>query len=135
MGAKCQNVGIVELDVRIREFEKPWMFHALANLKYPYILGVDFISRSKIILGFDRKSLAIPDSQIDTVVKTIEEGNVEIDLSKIRFEEKQKLESRDLFNRLKDYFQINRGSHMFCNMKLTREISHQLFLGRIVMTG
>ncbi|GFX88031.1 hypothetical protein TNCV_158491 [Trichonephila clavipes] len=54
---------------------------------------MDFISGSKIILDLDRKSLAIPDSQIDKVVKTIEEGGkVEIDLSKIRLEEKQKQE-------------------------------------------
>ncbi|GFV65179.1 retrovirus-related Pol polyprotein from transposon opus [Trichonephila clavipes] len=51
----------------------------------PCILGVDFICGSKIILDFDRKSLAIPDSQIDKVVKTIEEGNVKIDLSKTGF--------------------------------------------------
>ncbi|GFW31527.1 uncharacterized protein TNCV_4419621 [Trichonephila clavipes] len=61
------------------------MFHVLADLEYPCILGVDFISGSKIILDFDRKSLAIPDSQIDKVVKTIEEGKVEIDLSKISY--------------------------------------------------
>ncbi|GFY28189.1 uncharacterized protein TNCV_4395231 [Trichonephila clavipes] len=73
-GAKCQNIGIVELNVRIREFEKPWLFDVLPDLEYPCILGVDFISGSKIILNFDQKSLAIPDSQIDTVVKTIEEG-------------------------------------------------------------
>ncbi|GFV68749.1 retrovirus-related Pol polyprotein from transposon gypsy [Trichonephila clavipes] len=85
-GAKCQNVGIVELNVRIREFEKPWLFHVLADLEYPCILGVDFISGAKIILDFDRKSLAIADSQIDTVVKTIEEEKVEIDLSKTRSE-------------------------------------------------
>ncbi|GFX69489.1 uncharacterized protein TNCV_380581 [Trichonephila clavipes] len=81
-GDKCQNIGIVDLNVRIREFEKPWLFHVLADLEYPCILGEDFISGSKIILDFDRKSLVIPDSQIDTVVKTIEEGKVEVDLSK-----------------------------------------------------
>ncbi|GFT69161.1 uncharacterized protein TNCV_2566161 [Trichonephila clavipes] len=81
-GAKCQNVGIVQLNVRIREFKKPWLFHLLADLEYPCILGVDFISGSKIILDFDQKSLVIPDSQIDTVIKTIEEGNVEIDISR-----------------------------------------------------
>ncbi|GFX74808.1 uncharacterized protein TNCV_636351 [Trichonephila clavipes] len=73
-GAKCQNIGIVELNVRIREFEKPWLLHVLADLEYPCILAVDFRSGSKIILDFDRKSLVIPDSQIDTVVKRIEEG-------------------------------------------------------------
>ncbi|GFW46547.1 hypothetical protein TNCV_1936171 [Trichonephila clavipes] len=30
-------------------------------------------------LDFDRKELAIPDSQVDKVVTTIEEGNVDID--------------------------------------------------------
>ncbi|GFU65136.1 uncharacterized protein TNCV_4056061 [Trichonephila clavipes] len=51
--AKCQNVGIVELNVRIREFEKFWMFHVLADLVYPCILWVDLTSGSKIILDFD----------------------------------------------------------------------------------
>ncbi|GFY20269.1 hypothetical protein TNCV_209011 [Trichonephila clavipes] len=45
----------------------------LADFEYPCILGVNFISGSKIIQDFDRKSLTILDSQIDTVVKTIEE--------------------------------------------------------------
>ncbi|GFU95727.1 uncharacterized protein TNCV_4889161 [Trichonephila clavipes] len=66
-GAKCQNIVIVELNVRIREFEKPWLLYVLADLECPCIIGVDFISGSKIILPFDRKSLAIPDSQIDTM--------------------------------------------------------------------
>ncbi|GFW60266.1 uncharacterized protein TNCV_1843471 [Trichonephila clavipes] len=103
-GAKCQNVGIVELNVRVREFGKPWLFQVLVDLEYPCILGVDFISGSKIILDFDRKSLAIPDSHIDTVVKTIEEGNAEIDLSKTGLEEKQKQELRDFFNSFKGLF-------------------------------
>ncbi|GFW56991.1 uncharacterized protein TNCV_3472751 [Trichonephila clavipes] len=85
-GIECSNKGI---------FEKPWLLHVLANLEYPCILGVDFISESKIILDLDRKSLAIPDSQIDTVIKTIEEGEAEKDLSKTKLEEKQEL--RDLF--------------------------------------
>ncbi|GFW54141.1 retrovirus-related Pol polyprotein from transposon gypsy [Trichonephila clavipes] len=130
-GAKCQNIGIVELNVRIREFETPWLFHVLEDLEFPCILGVDFIRGSKIILDFDRKSLAIPDSQIDKVVKTIEEEKVEIDLSKTKLEEKQKQEFRDLINSFRDYFHINRGLHMFYIMRLTREISHQLFLVRI----
>ncbi|GFS66660.1 uncharacterized protein TNCV_229281 [Trichonephila clavipes] len=61
-GAKCQNIGIVELNVRKREFEKPWVFHVLADFEYPCILGVDFLSGTKIILDFDRKSLVIPNS-------------------------------------------------------------------------
>ncbi|GFX50291.1 uncharacterized protein TNCV_2892081 [Trichonephila clavipes] len=75
--ATCRNVGIIELNVWIREFVKPWMFPVLEDLEYPCILGVDFISGSKIILDFDRKALAIPDSQIEKVVTTIEEGNME----------------------------------------------------------
>ncbi|GFW91315.1 uncharacterized protein TNCV_737301 [Trichonephila clavipes] len=88
-GAKCQNIGVVELNIRIREFKKPWLFHVLANLEYPCILGRDLIGGSKISLNFDRKYLAIPDLQIDKVVKTAEEEKVEIDLSKTKLEEKQ----------------------------------------------
>ncbi|GFT20130.1 uncharacterized protein TNCV_1945651 [Trichonephila clavipes] len=58
-GAKCQNIEVVELNIRINEFEKPWLFHVLAYLEYPCILGIDFIGGSKIILDFDRKSLGI----------------------------------------------------------------------------
>ncbi|GFX35634.1 uncharacterized protein TNCV_4469751 [Trichonephila clavipes] len=71
-GAKCRYMGVVELNIRIRDFEKPWLFHVLAELEYPCILGIDFIGGSKIILDFDRKSLVIPDSQINKVVKTVE---------------------------------------------------------------
>ncbi|GFY33560.1 uncharacterized protein TNCV_4558741 [Trichonephila clavipes] len=97
-GAKCQNIGIMELNIRIREFEKPWLFHVLADLQYPCILRIDFIGGSKIISDFDRKSFEIPDSQIDKVVKTVEEEKVEIDLSMTNLEEKQKWELQDLFD-------------------------------------
>ncbi|GFT85284.1 uncharacterized protein TNCV_497271 [Trichonephila clavipes] len=129
--AKCQNIGVVELNIRIREFKKTWLFHVLADLEYPCILGIDFIGGSKIILDFDRKSLAIPDSQIDKVVKTVEVEKVEIDLSKTKLEEKQKRELQDLF----DSFRINQGLHMFYIMRLTREITHWLFPGRTGMIG
>ncbi|GFU86181.1 uncharacterized protein TNCV_368391 [Trichonephila clavipes] len=76
--------------MRIRELVKPWMFHVLADLEYPCILGVDFISGTKIVLDFDRRALAIPDLQIEKVVTMIEEGNVEIDLTKTELEESQK---------------------------------------------
>ncbi|GFW50957.1 uncharacterized protein TNCV_3592391 [Trichonephila clavipes] len=97
-GAKCRNFGVLELNIRIREFEKPWLFHVLEDLEYPCILGIDFIGGSKIILDFDRNSLAMPDSQINKVVKTIEIEKVEIDLSKKKLEEKQKRELQDLFD-------------------------------------
>ncbi|GFX13963.1 uncharacterized protein TNCV_611691 [Trichonephila clavipes] len=61
--AKCRNMGVVELNIRIRDFEKPWLFHVLADLEYPCILGIDFTGGSKIILDFDRKSFAIQESQ------------------------------------------------------------------------
>ncbi|GFW22016.1 uncharacterized protein TNCV_4822981 [Trichonephila clavipes] len=99
-GIECSNY---------REFEKPWLFHVSADLEYPCILGVDFISGSKIILDFDRKSLAIPDLQIETVVKTNEEGKVEIDLSKTKMEEKQKQELLDLFNSFHGLFSDKPG--------------------------
>ncbi|GFX24861.1 uncharacterized protein TNCV_4489521 [Trichonephila clavipes] len=65
-------MGVVELNIRIRDFEKLWLFHVLADLEYPCIPGIEFIGGSKIILDFDRKSLAIPDLQINKVVKTVE---------------------------------------------------------------
>ncbi|GFX43798.1 retrovirus-related Pol polyprotein from transposon 297 [Trichonephila clavipes] len=120
-GAKCQNIGIVELNVRIREFEKPWLFHMLADLECPCILGVDFISVSKIILDFDRKSLAIPDSQIDKEVKTFEEEKVEIDLSKTKFDEKQKQELQNLFNSFRGLFSDKTG--------LTHVLHHDIDMG------
>ncbi|GFT70158.1 uncharacterized protein TNCV_3456231 [Trichonephila clavipes] len=66
-GAKCRNIGVVALNIRIREFEKPWLFHVLADLEYPCILGIDFIGGSKTVLDFDRKSLVIP--QIRRLIK------------------------------------------------------------------
>ncbi|GFX29780.1 uncharacterized protein TNCV_4749091 [Trichonephila clavipes] len=60
-------MGVVELNIRIRDFKKPWLFHVLANLDYPCILGIDFIGGSKIILDFDRKSLAIQESQVEDI--------------------------------------------------------------------
>ncbi|GFW98825.1 uncharacterized protein TNCV_2837861 [Trichonephila clavipes] len=58
----------------------------------------DYRDGSKIILDFDRKSLAIPDSQIDKVVKTVVVEKVEIDLSKTKLEEKHKRELQYLFD-------------------------------------
>ncbi|GFU71785.1 retrovirus-related Pol polyprotein from transposon 297 [Trichonephila clavipes] len=102
-------MGVVELNIRIRDFEKPWLFHVLADLEYPCILGIDFIGGSNIILDFDRKSLAIPDSQINKVVKPVEIEKVEIDLSKTKLEEKQKGELQDLFNSFQGLFSDKPG--------------------------
>ncbi|GFY31509.1 uncharacterized protein TNCV_4693531 [Trichonephila clavipes] len=102
-------MGVVELNIRIRDFEKPWLFHVLADLEYPCVLGIDFIGGSNIILDFDRKSLAIPDSQINKVIKTVEIEKVEIDLSKTKLEEKQKRELQDLFNSFQGLFSDKPG--------------------------
>ncbi|GFX28754.1 uncharacterized protein TNCV_4249931 [Trichonephila clavipes] len=75
-------MGVVELNIRIRDFEKPWWFHVLANLKYPCILGIDFIGGSRIILDFDRKSLAIQESQVEDI--KIDDGNLPVDLSETK---------------------------------------------------
>ncbi|GFX91019.1 retrovirus-related Pol polyprotein from transposon 297 [Trichonephila clavipes] len=120
-GAKCQNIGVVELNIRIREIEKPWLFQVLADLEYPCILGIDFIGGSKIILDFDRKSLAIPDSQIDKVVKTVEVEKVEIDTSKTKLEEKQKRELQDLFDSFEELFSDKPG--------LTHVLYHEIDTG------
>ncbi|GFW13476.1 retrovirus-related Pol polyprotein from transposon 17.6 [Trichonephila clavipes] len=111
-GIECSNKGV---------FEKPWLFHVSADLEYPCILGVDFISGSKIILDFDRKSLAIPDSQINKVVKMLEEGKVEIELSKTKLEEKQKQELQDLFNSFQGLFSDKPG--------LTHVLYHEIDTG------
>ncbi|GFT76247.1 uncharacterized protein TNCV_564371 [Trichonephila clavipes] len=120
-------MGVVELNIRIRDFEKPWLFHVLADLEYPCILGIDFIGGSKIILDFDRKSLAIPDSQINKVVKKVEIEKVEIDLSKTKLEEKQKRELQDLFNTFQGLFSDKPGLTHVLYHEMIREIIHQLF--------
>ncbi|GFU15504.1 uncharacterized protein TNCV_4126491 [Trichonephila clavipes] len=81
-GAKCQNIGVVELNIRIREFENLWLLHVLADLEYLCILGIDFIGGLKIILDFDRKSLAIQDSQVENI--KVDEGGLRIDVSEMK---------------------------------------------------
>ncbi|GFW57146.1 uncharacterized protein TNCV_540631 [Trichonephila clavipes] len=60
-GAPCCPLGRVELQIRIREFQKTWEFHILNNMQYQCILGIDFMKESKLTLDFDQKSLIIPD--------------------------------------------------------------------------
>ncbi|GFT19614.1 uncharacterized protein TNCV_2534891 [Trichonephila clavipes] len=114
-------MGVVELNIRIRDFEKPSLFHVLADLEYQCILGIDFIGGSKIILDFDRKSLAIPDSHINKVVKTVELEKVEIGLSKAKLEEKQKRELQDLFDSFQGLFSYKQG--------LTHVLYHEIDTG------
>ncbi|GFU41242.1 retrovirus-related Pol polyprotein from transposon 17.6 [Trichonephila clavipes] len=75
-------MGVVELNIRIRAFKKPWLFHVLVNLEYPCILGIDFIGGSKIILDFHRKSLVIQESQVEDI--KIDDGNLCVDLSETK---------------------------------------------------
>ncbi|GFT49033.1 uncharacterized protein TNCV_3874991 [Trichonephila clavipes] len=102
--AKCRNVGVIELQGRIRKFVKPCQLNVLADLEYRCILGVDFISGSKILLDFDWKSLAIPDSKIEKIVTPIDEENLDIDLIKTGLDVSQKQELQDLFHSFKGLF-------------------------------
>ncbi|GFX44779.1 uncharacterized protein TNCV_1826411 [Trichonephila clavipes] len=63
-GATCCHLGRVELQIRIRDFQKTWEFHILDNMQHQCILGIDFMKDSKLTLDFDKKSLVIPDDQI-----------------------------------------------------------------------
>ncbi|GFU91110.1 uncharacterized protein TNCV_4924411 [Trichonephila clavipes] len=72
-------------------------------------------------VDLDRKSLAIPDSQINKVVKTVEIEKVEVDLSKTKLEEKQKRELQDLFNRFQGLFSDKPG--------LTHVLYHEINTG------
>ncbi|GFV35896.1 retrovirus-related Pol polyprotein from transposon 297 [Trichonephila clavipes] len=78
-GAPCCHLDRVELQIRIREFQKTLEFHILNNMQYQCILGVDFMKESKLTLYFDQKSLIIPDNQIKQLQKM--EKPVESDLS------------------------------------------------------
>ncbi|GFY08196.1 uncharacterized protein TNCV_1356091 [Trichonephila clavipes] len=67
-GAPYCHLGRVELQIRIREFQKTWEFHILSNMQYQCILDIDFM-KSKLTLDFDKKSLIIPDDQIKQLPK------------------------------------------------------------------
>ncbi|GFU30942.1 retrovirus-related Pol polyprotein from transposon opus [Trichonephila clavipes] len=78
-GAPCSHLGRVELQIRIRAFQKPWEFHILDNMQYQCILGIGFMKASRLTLNFDQKSLIIPDNQIKQLPKI--EKPVDIDLT------------------------------------------------------
>ncbi|GFX33978.1 hypothetical protein TNCV_911801 [Trichonephila clavipes] len=71
----------------------------------PWFSGMDF-KRMIEDLTIGDTSLEM---EIDEVVKTIEEGKVEIDLSKTRLGGKQKQELRDLFNSFQGLFSDKPG--------------------------
>ncbi|GFT48647.1 retrovirus-related Pol polyprotein from transposon 297 [Trichonephila clavipes] len=101
-GAPCCHLGRVELQIRIREFQKTWEFHILNDMQYQYILGIDFMKKSKLTLDFDQKLLIIPDNQIKQLQKM--DKAVEIDLSNTKLGEGQKQKLRNLFNGFKGLF-------------------------------
>ncbi|GFX37432.1 retrovirus-related Pol polyprotein from transposon 297 [Trichonephila clavipes] len=53
---------------------------------------------------FDRKSLAIPDSQTEKIIPSIDEGNLDIDHTKTGLDEGQKQELQNLFSSFKRLF-------------------------------
>ncbi|GFW69355.1 uncharacterized protein TNCV_487041 [Trichonephila clavipes] len=55
-GAPCCHLGRIELQIRIREFQKTSEFHILNNMQYQCILGIDFMKESKLTLDFDQES-------------------------------------------------------------------------------
>ncbi|GFT30917.1 uncharacterized protein TNCV_1682951 [Trichonephila clavipes] len=101
-GALCCHLGPVELQIRIREFQKTWEFCILNNMQYQCILGIDFMKEPKLTLDFDQKSLIIPDNQIKQLQKM--EKPFEIDLSDTNLGKGQKQILRNLFNRFNGLF-------------------------------
>ncbi|GFX01923.1 uncharacterized protein TNCV_371121 [Trichonephila clavipes] len=118
-GAPCCHLGQMELQIRIRDFQKTWEFHILNNMQYQCILCIDFIKNSKLTLDFDKKSLIIPDDQIKQLPKV--EKPVEIDLSDTKLGEGQKQKLKDLFNSFKGLFSNQPG--------LTHVLYHEIDTG------
>ncbi|GFU71112.1 retrovirus-related Pol polyprotein from transposon 297 [Trichonephila clavipes] len=117
--ALCCHLGRVELQIRIRDFQKTWEFHILNSMQYQCILGIDFMKESKLTLDFDKKSLIIPDDQIKQL--PIVEKPVEIDLSNTKLGEGQKQKLKDSFNSFKGLFSDQPG--------LTHVLYHKIDTG------
>ncbi|GFV05390.1 uncharacterized protein TNCV_226011 [Trichonephila clavipes] len=106
-GAPCSHLGRVELQISIREFQKPWEFHILDNIQYQCILGIDFMKASRLTLDFDQKSLIIPDNLIKQLPK---EGKpVDIDLTESKLGDEQQRQLKALFNNFKGLFSDQQG--------------------------
>ncbi|GFT40252.1 transposon Tf2-9 polyprotein [Trichonephila clavipes] len=118
-GAPCSHLGRVELQIRIREFQKPWEFHILDNMQYQCILGIDFMKASRLTLDFDQKSLIIPDNQIKQLPKI--EKPVDIDLTDTKLGDGQQRQLKALFNNIKGLFSDQPG--------LTHVLYHELDTG------
>ncbi|GFU13308.1 hypothetical protein TNCV_3843131 [Trichonephila clavipes] len=106
-GAPFCQLGRVELQIQIREFQKTWEFYILNNMQYQCILGIDFMKESKLTYDFKQKSLIIPDDQIKQLPKV--EKPVAIDLLDAKLGEGQKQKLRNLFNGFKGLFSDQPG--------------------------
>ncbi|GFX46284.1 retrovirus-related Pol polyprotein from transposon 297 [Trichonephila clavipes] len=118
-GAPCSHLGRVELQIRIREFQKPWEFHILDNMQYQCILGIDFMKASRLTLDFDQKSLIIPDHLIKQKPK--EPKLVDIDLTESKLDDEQQRQLKALFNNFKGLFSDQPG--------LTHVVYHEIDTG------
>ncbi|GFY18119.1 retrovirus-related Pol polyprotein from transposon 297 [Trichonephila clavipes] len=118
-GAPCSHLGRVELQIRIREFQKPWEFHILDNMQYQCILGIDFMKASRLTLDFDQKSLIIPDHLIKQTPK--EEKLVDIDLTESKLDDEQQRQLKALLNNFKGLFSDQPG--------LTHVVYHEIDTG------
>ncbi|GFX89398.1 retrovirus-related Pol polyprotein from transposon 297 [Trichonephila clavipes] len=118
-GAPCSHLGRVELQIRIREFQKPWEFHILDNMQYQCILGIDFMKASRLTLDFDQKSLIIPDHLIKQMPK--EEKLIDIDLTESKLDDEQQRQLKALFNNFKGLFSDQPG--------LTHVVYHEIDTG------
>ncbi|GFW03624.1 retrovirus-related Pol polyprotein from transposon 297 [Trichonephila clavipes] len=118
-GAPCSHLGRVELQIRIREFQKPWEFHILDNMQYQCILGIDFMKASRLTLDFDQKSLIIPDHLIKQTPK--EPKLVDIDLTESKLDDEQQRQLKALFNNFKGLFSDQPG--------LTHVVYHEIDTG------
>ncbi|GFW43907.1 retrovirus-related Pol polyprotein from transposon opus [Trichonephila clavipes] len=117
--APCSHLGRIELQIRIREFQKPWEFHILDSMQYQCILGIDFMKASRLTLDFDQKSLIIPDNLIKQEPK--EEKPVDIDLTESKLDDEQQRQLKALFNNFKGLFSDQPG--------LTHVVYHEIDTG------
>ncbi|GFV89441.1 retrovirus-related Pol polyprotein from transposon 17.6 [Trichonephila clavipes] len=118
-GAPCSHLGRVELQIRIREFQKPWEFHILDNMQYQCILGIDFMKASRFTLDFDQKSLIIPGNQIKQLPKI--EKPVDIDHTDTKLGNGLQRQLKALFNNFKVLFSDQLG--------LTHVLYHEIDTG------
>ncbi|GFU34471.1 transposon Tf2-9 polyprotein [Trichonephila clavipes] len=106
-GAPCSHLGQVELQIRIKEFQKPWEFPILDDMQYQCILGIDFMKALRLTLDFDQKSLIISDNQIKQLPKI--EKPVDIDLTDTKLGDEQQRQLKALFNNFKGLFSDQPG--------------------------